>query len=567
VECRAGWGTWSRRSRTIDTVGGEVLHTPSVKVCQTGYHYCMSARRADAFFLVPALLGILALAFLVAASGVEAQQQTMTSDLVCVGSDESGADASCDWPLIRNGLQCIYGKPCQDTRKGVLVRGKCIAILGCKGEEFKNQNGTWQKIETGEDSQSPPPSGTGTNAEPPPSDTQPEPLPPQPLDNRMFDGSALSDGAPVRETPDPSQALSPFERIQQLTKEAADTVKAEWERLFSPDTLDNPVTLQPIQPVEEPDIGTLFTEETFIPPHSGFTEESQDQENGWDAPQNANDTFSDPEPDASLPPSENSSPCSGFDYICKAQEALGLKPVPEQEDSKKNAEMREATIYYPGCRGAPSGCSLAQEGGLLGSRNNLIDPNLTIAAGPNSGLKFGDVVEITDPLTGNVLGRGVVGDVCPGCGTGVDLSSGLAKTVGLTEQQGRSSFGFEVVSRGNSWADGLKVASNLNSGGGSTVFTADANASGLERIQVASTAGYALSLYDQVASQAPPAPPSSAYAGAQNYSGNSVVDFLSAVGQATDFASRAILATQFNISNYKGTGAQNIQLLKQLRGR
>jgi hypothetical protein len=51
------------------------------------------------------------------------------------------------------------------------------------------------------------------------------------------------------------------------------------------------------------------------------------------------------------------------------------------------------------------------------------------------------------------------------------------------------------------------------------------------------------------------------------YQGESIVDYLNSVGQASDFASRAILAKQQGIANYKGTADQNIQLLQSLRSR
>jgi len=46
-----------------------------------------------------------------------------------------------------------------------------------------------------------------------------------------------------------------------------------------------------------------------------------------------------------------------------------------------------------------------------------------------------------------------------------------------------------------------------------------------------------------------------------SYSGNSIIDYLNSVGKASDFNSRAKLASQNGISNYTGTAAQNLQLL------
>lgn len=49
------------------------------------------------------------------------------------------------------------------------------------------------------------------------------------------------------------------------------------------------------------------------------------------------------------------------------------------------------------------------------------------------------------------------------------------------------------------------------------------------------------------------------------YTGNSIVDYLKSVGQASDFASRSALAASKGIQNYSGTAEQNTQLLGLLR--
>lgn len=49
------------------------------------------------------------------------------------------------------------------------------------------------------------------------------------------------------------------------------------------------------------------------------------------------------------------------------------------------------------------------------------------------------------------------------------------------------------------------------------------------------------------------------------YTGPSIVDYLSSVGKASDYNSRAQLASQYGISNYTGSAAQNTQLLTSLR--
>ena len=49
-----------------------------------------------------------------------------------------------------------------------------------------------------------------------------------------------------------------------------------------------------------------------------------------------------------------------------------------------------------------------------------------------------------------------------------------------------------------------------------------------------------------------------------NYTGNSIVDYLKSVGQASDYASRATLAAQKGITNYTGSDEQNTKLLGML---
>ncbi|MBI4137441.1 hypothetical protein HY469_05255, partial [Candidatus Roizmanbacteria bacterium] len=54
-------------------------------------------------------------------------------------------------------------------------------------------------------------------------------------------------------------------------------------------------------------------------------------------------------------------------------------------------------------------------------------------------------------------------------------------------------------------------------------------------------------------------------AGGQTYSGNSIVDFLNSIGQASDYNSRARLARDNGILNYRGTAEQNLRLLGLLQ--
>lgn len=51
------------------------------------------------------------------------------------------------------------------------------------------------------------------------------------------------------------------------------------------------------------------------------------------------------------------------------------------------------------------------------------------------------------------------------------------------------------------------------------------------------------------------------------YTGPSIVDYLSSIGQPSDYNSRAKLATQLGIQNYTGSATQNTEMLKILRAR
>lgn len=49
------------------------------------------------------------------------------------------------------------------------------------------------------------------------------------------------------------------------------------------------------------------------------------------------------------------------------------------------------------------------------------------------------------------------------------------------------------------------------------------------------------------------------------YTGNSIVDYLTSIGKASDFSSRKVYAENYGIENYSGTAEQNIALLKAMR--
>lgn len=50
------------------------------------------------------------------------------------------------------------------------------------------------------------------------------------------------------------------------------------------------------------------------------------------------------------------------------------------------------------------------------------------------------------------------------------------------------------------------------------------------------------------------------------YTGNSIVDYLRSIGADPSFKNRSRLARQYGIRNYRGTAAQNTELLRKLRG-
>jgi hypothetical protein len=59
----------------------------------------------------------------------------------------------------------------------------------------------------------------------------------------------------------------------------------------------------------------------------------------------------------------------------------------------------------------------------------------------------------------------------------------------------------------------------------------------------------------------PATPSTTTPSGTKPATNGSIVDYLSSIGQASDFNSRAKLAAQSGITNYTGTAAQNTQLL------
>jgi len=125
---------------------------------------------------------------------------------------------------------------------------------------------------------------------------------------------------------------------------------------------------------------------------------------------------------------------------------------PQAEDS---TQVR-ATFYTPGSGGDING-------GIYGTHDNYLDPSTpTVAAGPSSGLNYGDVVNVANPATGQSI-NAVVGDACPGCGSGVDLTPITANAVGLSVEQGTAPMDVSVVGQTGSYAAGAQLAASLNS--------------------------------------------------------------------------------------------------------
>ena len=52
---------------------------------------------------------------------------------------------------------------------------------------------------------------------------------------------------------------------------------------------------------------------------------------------------------------------------------------------------------------------------------------------------------------------------------------------------------------------------------------------------------------------------------ANEYQGNSIVDYLKSIGQDSSYQARATLASQHGITNYTGSAEQNLQLLNKLK--
>ncbi len=158
--------------------------------------------------------------------------------------------------------------------------------------------------------------------------------------------------------------------------------------------------------------------------------------------------------------------CTGI-WSCAIEMAKkGVQDLFSGDQTSGRTSDHKATLYYPGgCTvGADPGCSPGLEGPKIGSKNNYIDRDTpVVAAGYNSGLKFGDIIYIKNPDTGKST-YAVVGDVCPACGSGIDLTPRVFNELGTYSQVNGRKMSVEVVSRGNSWSGGLKQVASLNSG-------------------------------------------------------------------------------------------------------
>lgn len=143
------------------------------------------------------------------------------------------------------------------------------------------------------------------------------------------------------------------------------------------------------------------------------------------------------------------------DYQATLQNQNGAaQTAADYLQSTQPADVR-ATIYTPGAGG--------DNGGLYGSHSNYLNPNVpTVAAGFNSGLTYGEVVNVFNPNTNQSI-NAVVGDTCPACGTGVDLTPVTAQSVGLSMEQGTTQMLVSVVGNTGSYEAGAQLAASLNS--------------------------------------------------------------------------------------------------------
>lgn len=64
-----------------------------------------------------------------------------------------------------------------------------------------------------------------------------------------------------------------------------------------------------------------------------------------------------------------------------------------------------------------------------------------------------------------------------------------------------------------------------------------------------------------------PTPKPAAKPKTSNYKGDSIVDYLNRINVDSSFSNRSKLAKQYGIRNYRGTAAQNTQLLNKMRGK
>jgi|GEM_PF-4687923 len=378
-------------------------------------------------------------------------------------SDLSGCAApyiaQCGCGLVMNPQtkQCVKGNnsykcTCQQTDSGVVTSGMCIAQDKCLATKTNGQTPeqpTEQQTQQANNGQTAGGAGTG------------------------------SPGASAQVTPASGVTLQPTQPSATPSAEPPTTVQTQNSIVPGTSVLENafqwitgegsvaPTSAGNIAPGDFGNDDIIFNPQPIVPTGEAqsFTSEPPTTDTN-PAPANpdyqpAASTFSQtvPQPMGSLQTLTQEQVQSGNSYT---QSTLTDQSNGQATPQNINTNDVTGTIYYPGCVNGPAGCSLSQEGGLYGSRGNLLDPNVpTVAAGYSSGYQYGQVLSINNPTTGLSV-NAVVGDVCPGCGSGIDLTPAAANAIGFTQEQGVASLQVGVVANTSNYSDGSQMTVALN---------------------------------------------------------------------------------------------------------
>ena len=383
----------------------------------------------------PSIAVLFVVGVLLAAAPAGAQTQTAQSSTALDALCTSQYDYACEFGQTdKQGKQCGYGLPVANTE----VKGICVTENKAQETSYVNADGQWVSgskplttagqsgagVTTGSTPQVTP--ATGITLEPPSTPTGIQTQTALQTQDTITPGTSVLDNAfkwlTGQENAVPSSGnLVPNENAQNI--------------VFNP---------EPTLPSGQ---AQSLTSEPSGAPSSGSTP-------NVDYQPSSQSTFSS-QPMGSLPGLTNEQAQNTSSY---AQDTLN-----NQQNAAQNATDVTATIYYPGCVGGPSGCSVSQEGGLYGSKGNYLDPNVpTVAAGPDSGYKFGQVLSISNPDSGQSV-NAVVGDVCPSCGKGIDLTPAAANAIGLSNEQGAGTMQVGVIANTSSYGSGSQMALALNS--------------------------------------------------------------------------------------------------------